>query len=87
MNKNIDIERNRDLIDIMVMMAEVTKKFNTFAAQINDEDLNDSLNDIKSEMESCISKISAMENYFYTSDLIYYTEGETISTIERAKAG
>ena len=87
MKSNISIERNKDLVEIMSMMAEVAKKFNDFVKDINDEDLEDSIVEIKDGMASCISNVSAMENYFYTSDLINYTVGETIPTIDMAKAG
>lgn len=82
-----EIERNKEVVDIIMMMAETAKAFNKFAKSINDEDIEGELEVIKDALDSSISNMIAIENAIYTADVLNYTQGLAIPTIDQLRAG
>ena len=80
------IERNQEVIEIIKMLAETSKVFLKFSSTINDEDVEEQLNEVRDALDSCISNMSAIENYIYTSDVLNFAAGVTTSTIEQLRA-
>ena len=77
-----NIERNQEVIEIIMMMAETAKAFNKFAKTINDEEVEEELKEVRDALDSCIANMSAIENMLYTSDVLNYTQGVSASTID-----
>ena len=86
MKTNMNIERNPEVMEVLAVMAEVKKKFYTFASQFNDEDMEDICHKVSSRMNECIIELTALDNYIYTNDVVNWTEGETKSTVEMTRA-
>lgn len=86
MKTNMNIERNPEVMEVLAMMAEVKKKFYTFASQFNDVDMEDMCHKVSSNMNECILALTELDNYIYTNDVVNWTEGEETSTVDMAKA-
>lgn len=86
MKTNMNIERNPEVMEVLAMMAEVKKKFYTFANQFNDEDMEEICHKVTSAMNECIVELTALDNYIFTNDVVNWTEGEETSTVDMAKA-
>lgn len=87
MTTNMNIERNKELSEVMAMMAEVTKKFKTFAKDFNDEDIDEMCHKVSSAMNTAIVELTALDSYLYTTDVVNWTEGVDVSAIAMAKVG
>ena len=81
----MNIERNKELSEMIAAMADVAKKFKSWGKDINDEDIYDMCHKIESCMNESIVELSALQNYIYTQDVVNWTEGNNYSTLELAK--
>lgn len=86
MNTNMNIERNPEVMEVLAMMADVKKKFYDFAKTFDDEDMEDLCFKVSSAMNECILELTALDNHIFTNDVVNWTEGETKSTVEMARA-
>lgn len=84
--KTMNIERNTEVTELITMMAEVSKKLKEFASTINDEDISEMCDKIKSVMNTGVIELVALDNYIYSNDVIGWTEGNTHSTIDMAQS-
>lgn len=86
MKTNMNIERNPEVMEVLAMMAEVKKKFYEFTQTFNDEEMEEMCFKATSAMNTCICELTQLDSYIYTNDIVNWTEGETKSTVEMARA-
>lgn len=80
-----NIERNKEVIDMITKMAEIAHEFKYFSKDINDEELGDMCDKIKSLMNGTIIELTSLDNYLYTQDMVNWTDGNFHSTLDMAK--
>ena len=86
MNTEImNVGRDKDIAEVVGMIAKAKRKFHSFARGIHDEELEEMCQKVSSAMVTCITELTELDNYVYTLDVVNWAEGDTVSTIAKAR--
>lgn len=81
----MNVSRDKSIAEVLKMVANAKKKFHEFDREIHDEELGELCFKVSSAMVNCITELTELENFLYTMDIVNWTEGDTKSTVEKAR--